>query len=123
MTSNPDSVNEQWEAPVEPTKSIPVDIPSANPVLMSRESCQVVEGESVRMEQSASFSVLADDVDMKDSAAFVIRTEAARIEDSVTFILAAGEVKGNVTAVFTPVTAAIVGGALIIGMWLLRPRR
>ena len=123
MTENTNETAEVWEPPVEPTKSIPADIPPAESVIMLRESSQVVEGESVKMEQSATFSVLADDVEMKDSAAFVVKADVARVEDSVTFILAAGEVKGNVTTVFTPVTAAIVGLSLMIGMWLIRPRR
>jgi len=123
MTETPESVNGTWDAPVEATKSIPVDIPSADPITIEHDACQVVEGEYVRMEQSASFSVLADDVEMHESAAFVIRAEEVRIEDSVTFILSAGEVKGNVTTIFTPVTAAIVGVSLMLGMWLMRPRR
>lgn len=123
MTETPEGTNETFEAPVESSKTIPVEFPVVDPVMMVRDSSQVVEGECVKMEQSACFSVLADEVTMQESAAFVVRAEEARVVDSVTFILAAGEVKGNVTTVFTPITAAIIGGALMIGMWLLRPRR
>jgi len=123
MTEATDNTEQTWEPPIEPTKAIPVDIPAANPVLLAQDSAQVVEAESVKMEQSAALTVLADDVDMTDSAAFIVRAESVRTTDTACLILAATEVKGNVTTVFTPVTAAIVGGALLIGMWLIRPRR
>jgi hypothetical protein len=123
MTDERNIGDEVAEPPIEPTKAVPADIPNADPVLMTRDSAQIVEGTSIRMEQSAAFSVLADDVDMRDSAGFIVRAEEVRIVDSVTFVLAAGEVKGNVTTIFTPATAAILAGAIIIGMWLIRPRR
>ncbi len=123
MTGSPNESEEKWAPPVEPTKSVPADIPSADPVAMAQECTQIVEGEFVKMHQSAAFSVLADDAEMNESAAFIVRAEEVRIVDSVTFILSAGEVKGNVTTIFTPLTAAIVGVAIIAGMWLIRPRR
>lgn len=123
MADTPGKKEETWEAPIEPTKSVPVDIRSADPLNMQQEAVQIIEAESVRMQQSASFTILADDVEMTDSAAFIVRADTVRIEDSVTLILAAGEVKGNVTTVFTPLTAGIVGAAILIGMWIIRPRR
>ncbi len=123
MADASENTEQTWEPPIEPTKAIPVDIPSADPVCLQQDCAQVIEAESVKMEQSAAFTVLADDVDITDSAVFIVRSESARVTDSIAFILASNEVKGNVTAVFTPVTAAIVGGAIVIGMWLIRPRR
>jgi hypothetical protein len=89
---------------------------------ISHESVQIVEADTVIMEQSAAFSVLAEEAEINNSAAFIVRADEARVQDSVTFILAAGEVKGNVTTLFTPITAAILGVSIMIGIWLIRPR-
>ena len=118
-----DENNEETLVPIEPTKSVPADIPSADPIFVENEYKQVIEGGIVSMHQAAATSITADEVEMEQSAAFIVRAEEVTADGSVAFILAAGEVRGNVTTLFTPATAAIIGGALIIGMLFLRPRR
>ncbi len=96
---------------------------SVSSIDLSRECCQVIEADKVIMEQSAAFSILSEEVDMQESAGFIVRAEEVRVQDSVTFLLVAGEVKGDITTLFTPVTAAILGASIMLGMWLIRPRR
>ncbi len=98
-------------------------VPSKETTDVIREAVQVIEGERVDLHQSAAFTVLAEEANLQESAAFILRAEEVRVQDSVTFILAAGEVRGNITTLFTPTTAAILGAAIMLGMWMLRPRR
>jgi hypothetical protein len=121
MTSQVDVPETFYEARIEVNKSVVADFSDEEPVSVTKESVQVIEANNVKMHQSAAFSVLADVVEMKESAGFIVRADEVRTEGSVTFILAAGEVKGNVTTLFTPVTAMILGGAIMLGMFLLRP--
>lgn len=121
MTESDDSTGTIYEPPIEVNKPVVTDYSDDEPVQLAQASVQVIEAANVKMHQSAAFSVLADDVDMRESVGFVIRADEVRIENSVTFILAGGEIKGNVTTLFTPVTAMILGGAIMIGMLLLRP--
>jgi len=113
MTSNSPVTGEEPEETTETTELVELE----------RESPQVVEAQRVEMRQSAAFSVLADEVDVHESAVGIIRAEQVRVRDSATLLLAAGEVHGDVTTVFTPATAAIIGAAMIIGIWMIRPRR
>lgn len=108
----------------ETIKEVPDDLLPAEPdVRVTNECCQVIEGEIVEMNQSAAFSVLSDEVTMSESAAMIIRTEQANIEGSAVFFLSANEVRGNVISIFTPLTAAILGGAILLGVLIFRPRR
>jgi hypothetical protein len=91
-------------------------------VEISNNAVQVVEGENISLTNSAAFSVLGEDVRLTNSASFITRAENVVIEDSTVFLLSADEIRGNVTALLTPVTAAIIGGAIMIGLWFLRPR-
>jgi len=99
------------------------DIDGIMPVEVSCEVVQIVEGEQVELTGSAAFSVLADDANVVNSAALIVRADRAVVQDSVVFLLAANEVRGNVNPLLTPITAAIVGGAILFGMWIFRPRR
>ncbi|MCX6646249.1 MAG: hypothetical protein NTY09_07820 [bacterium] len=121
MTSQVDVPETFYEAPIEAEKSVVADFSDEEPVRVSLEAVQVIEANNVKMHQSAAFSVLADVVEMRDSAGFIVRADEVRADNSVTFILAAGEVKGNITTLFTPMTAMILGGAIMLGMFLLRP--
>lgn len=122
MTGQDEISSTLYEAPVEIEKSVMPDSIDEEPVKVSQESVQVIEANNVSMHQSAAFSVLADTVDMRESVGFIVRADEVRTENSVTFILAAGEVRGDVTTLFTPMTAMILGGAIMLGMLFLRPR-
>jgi len=112
----------EWQPPIEPQKSVPADIPSANPDSLYRDACHTLDGEFIRMEQSAAVNVIADDIDMQESAALLVQAEEMRVTKSATLILAAGEVRGDVTTIFTPLSAMIAGVAIMVGLWLIRGR-
>ena len=86
-----------------------------------------VDAEYVEMYQSAVVNATADTVAMTESAAFVINADAIEASDSCAVLVVASEVEGEIQSLFTPLTAAIFGGALAVGVFLLstlfRPRR
>jgi hypothetical protein len=98
----------------EDDEEFPADI-----ALIERGAMCNVEAEYVEMYQSAVVMTTADTVTMNESASFVIAADDIEANNSCAFLVVASDVEGEIKSLFTPLTAAIFGGALAAGIFLL----
>ena len=84
-----------------------------------------VEAEQVEMKQSCAMNVFADHVDMDQSAVGIVRGERVNMQNSLALIITADQVEGDPKALFSPASALIAGGAVLVGLlgYLLWSRR
>jgi hypothetical protein len=104
-----------------------IDEEMADVALVERMGACSIDADYVEVYQSAVVTMRADDVDMTDSVAAVIIADDVAATNSCAFLVVAADVEGEITSVFTPMTAAIFGGAMGAVFFLLsqlfRPRR
>ena len=87
--------------------------------LVERGCMCSVTAEYVEMYQSAAASMTAEDVSMNESASMVIIGDEVAMNNSGALLVIASETQGEINTVFTPLTAAIFGGALGMSIFLL----
>ena len=84
--------------------------------MIESENIETVEAEHVEMKQSAAMNVFANDVNMDQSAAGIVRGDKVHMDNSLALIISADEVEGNPKVLFSPTSALIAGGAVLLGM-------
>jgi hypothetical protein len=77
---------------------------------------ETVEAEQVEMKQACAMNVFADKVDMDQSAVGIVRGERVNMQNSLALMISADHVEGDPKALFSPASALIAGGAVLIGM-------
>lgn len=76
-------------------------------------------GDNIEISQGAAVLAIGDEIHMEQSGAVVAIAEEIRIEGGGALLVIAENVEGEYTTVFTPVTAAIFGGAFALTSFLL----
>ena len=82
----------------------------------------VTSGDVVELDQSASLLVIGDKVSIHESAAYAVLGDKVDVSGSKTGLVFANEVTGDYETVFTPVTAAIFGGAVAAGIFVAKQK-
>jgi hypothetical protein len=98
---------------------------TADRVVMEQSGAKTMEAKSAQLDQSgvvalgsdhavlmqsSAVQVVAEDVKLSKSSALFVSAKQAHIEDS-SIVLFAGTADGDVKAIFTPTTAAVLGAA------------
>ena len=115
------------EVPDQELLNLEDEFPVVEVTQVSNSCLTCAAGESVEMHQSGAMLVAGDEIYIDQGGGFVIAADNVEIRDGGAFLVLAEKVEGEYTTVFTPVTAAIAGGAFAFVTWLLsqmfRPRR
>jgi len=105
------------------------DEESCSELALVEHACMCsVQAEYVEMFQSGCATVSAEDVSMNESGSMIVIGDDVLMNNSGALLVVAADIEGEVNTVFTPLTAAIFGGALGLTLFLLgqifrRPRR
>ena len=89
------------------------------------DNVDTVEADIVEMKQSCAMNVFGDEVNMDQAAVGIVRAEKVYMKDSFALIVSGDEIEGEPRALFSPTSALIAGGAVLVGMlgYLLWTRR
>ena len=112
-----------------------VDNVEGGQIWMRQSAARTVQASALHMEESGAGLVRAGSVDVRNSGIGVVVANQLKVEESNgSFILAreveardvrafavfTSRVQGDVSAVFTPVTALAAGAGFAAALWLLR---
>ena len=75
--------------------------------------------DEVKINNSAVMMVEGDNLVVKDTAIGLANADIIEMKDCAVLIASGNELRGDITPVFTPVTAAVFGAAFGLSMFLL----
>ena len=79
-----------------------------------------IVAETVDLSKACAINVTGERVVMDKSFAAVVKADTVHMENSFALILSTDELEGNGKAIFTPQTAMIAGGIILLGLLLFR---
>lgn len=89
---------------------------------IEREQLSTVEAQNVEMTQACAINVLSDEVKMHQSSAAIVKAENVHMKESFALVIQADNIEGDAKVLFSPTSALIAGGIILLGIYLWRRR-